>query len=92
MVAFISTMIIMVMASVPSPISTEMSVAAARIRIIRSLNCARNIPTAEVLFFLDNVFGPCCSSLCFASCEESPLPPVCILQNPLFVRSLVPPG
>ena len=85
MVAFISTMIIMVMASVPSPISTEMSVAAARIRIIRSLNCEKNMAATLAPFFPRRRFSPTFARRAFASASDKPTDVFCSMRFSPFL-------
>ena len=70
--AFKSTMAMMVTASAPCPISMLMSVAAARIRIITSLNCEKNMAATLACLFAARRFSPTCDRRAAACALVSP--------------------
>ncbi len=87
--AFISTMRMIVTASVPSPIQTDTSVAAARIRIITSLNCEKNIAATPAPCLPVSRFSPTSASLAFACSSLNPAAAVCCIRFSPFVTPAV---
>ncbi len=87
--AFISTMRMIVTASVPSPIQTDTSVAAARIRIITSLNCEKNIAATPAPCLPVSRFSPTSARLAFACSSLNPAAAVCCIRFSPFVTPAV---
>ena len=88
--AFSSTMAIMVTASAPCPISTLMSVAAARMRIITSLNCEKNMAATLACFFAARRFSPTCDRRAAACALVSPCVFISHSPFPSFRRAVWP--
>ncbi|KJR40602.1 hypothetical protein MCHI_003503 [Candidatus Magnetoovum chiemensis] len=71
-IALSITMTIMAIVSDTSPINPEIIAAAISTMIMKSLNCSRNIASADFLFFSIRVFAPCVRRRFFASSWDNP--------------------
>ena len=71
-IAFKNTITHIVMASAVSPINPDITVAANKTHVIKSLNCDKNILIADVLFSLVISFNPYCCCLFLTSELDKP--------------------